>query len=183
MLGTVGERLRPQETGVGLGAFRTASGPELPQLTPRQRDQPRFGEAKHRFVGGRIDHLDVQRRGFAEAAFFLGDPLGRQGEHHQHRLVAVAREDLPQRRAVRRHQAVAKLLDGGVRPGRAFGRGSRRGVRPCAEYRIEPLHECGPARRQGDLREVAALIEHAHCCPFANVDRSSPGRYVVTYRP
>ena len=79
-------------------------------------------------MGGRIDHLDVQRRGLAEAAFFLGDALGRQGEHHQHRLVAVAREDLPQRRAVRRHQAVAKLLDGGERPGCTFGRGSRRGV-------------------------------------------------------
>ena len=187
MFGTVGERFRPQETAVGLGAFRTGSGPDLPQLTPRQRDQPRFGEAEHRFVGRRIDHLDVQRRGFGEAAFFLGDTLGRQGEHHQHRLVAVAHEDPSQRRAVRRHQVVAKLLDGGERPGctfgRTFGRGSRRGVRPCAEYRLEPLHERGPARRQGDRREVAALIEHAHCCPFANVDRSSPGRYVVTYRP
>ena len=112
VFGTVGERFRPQDTAVGLGAFRTGSGPDLPQLTPRQRDQPRFGEAEHRFVGRRIDHLDVQRRGFAEAAFFLGDTLGRQGEHHQHRLVAVAHEDSAQRRAVRRHQVVAKLLDG-----------------------------------------------------------------------
>ena len=120
-------------------------------------------------MGGRIDHLDVQRRGFAEAAFFLGDTLGRQGEHHQHRLVAVAHEEPSQRRAVRRHQVVAKLLDGGERPGctfrrtfrRTFGRGRRRGIRPCAEYRVEPLRERGPARRQGDLREVAALIEHA----------------------
>ena len=57
VFGPVGERFRPQDTAVGLGAFRTASGPDLPQLTPRQRDQPRFGEAEHRFVGRRIDHL------------------------------------------------------------------------------------------------------------------------------
>ena len=53
VLGTAGERLRPQETAVGLGAFRTGRGPDLPQRTPRQRDQPRFGEVEHRFVGGR----------------------------------------------------------------------------------------------------------------------------------
>ena len=86
----------------------SGGGIHLAEVSRRHRDQPRFREAQHRLVGGRIDQPDIQARRFGKAPFFLGDPPGREGDHDQCGLVALAYQNPSQPRAVLAHEFVAQ---------------------------------------------------------------------------